>query len=111
MKKFKIVVNGKGYEVEVEELDAASSASAVKEASSAPKSTSGGEKVTAPLPGSVWKLKTAVGNSVKAGDVLLILEAMKMENEIQSPVDGVVSEVIVKEGASVDTGELLLVIA
>ena len=111
MKKFKIVVNGKGYEVEVEELDAASSASVATEAPPVLKNTSGGEKVTAPLPGSVWKLKTAVGNSVKAGDVLLILEAMKMENEIQSPVDGVISEVSVKEGASVDTGQLLVVIA
>lgn len=111
MKKFKIVVNGKGYEVEVEEINAASTTSVVKEAPPAPKRSSGGERITAPLPGTVLKLHTAAGNRVKAGDVLLILEAMKMENEIQSPFDGVVSEVSVKEGVSVDTGELLVVIA
>ena len=111
MKKFKIVVNGKAYEVEIEEIDAAPGTSTAKEASQAPKISSGGERITAPLPGTVLKLHAATGNRVKAGDVLLILEAMKMENEIQSPFDGVVSEVSVKEGTSVDTGELLVVIA
>ena len=118
MKKFKIVVNGKSYEVEVEELGSSSSAPAAKPAASAadaPKpaaaSPAGGEIITAPLPGSVWKLKTSAGSRVSAGDVLLILEAMKMENEIQSPIDGVVTEVRVAEGVSVDTGQVLMVIS
>jgi glutaconyl-CoA decarboxylase len=114
MRKFKIVVNGKAYEVEVEELNGAAVTSAASETAPAPSpapASAGGESITAPLPGTVWKLKTSQGASVKAGDVLLILEAMKMENEIQSPVDGVVSEVRVKEGAAVETGQVLVVIS
>jgi len=115
MKKFKIVVNGKAYEVEVEELDSSSSVPAAKPAAEAPKpaapSSAGGEIITAPLPGTVWKLKTSAGARVSAGDVIIILEAMKMENEIQSPIDGVVTEVRVTEGVSVDTGQVLMVIS
>lgn len=114
MRKFKIVVNGKSYEVEVEELNGNTAPSAARESAPAPQSipaSSGGESVTAPLPGTVWKIKKSAGESVKAGDVLLILEAMKMENEIQSPVDGVVTEVRVQEGAAVDTGQVLVVIS
>ncbi len=115
MKKFKIVVNGKAYEVEVEELDSSSSAPAVKPAAEVPKpaaaSSAGGEIITAPLPGTVWKLKTSAGSRVSAGDVIMILEAMKMENEILAPIDGIVTEVRVTEGVSVDTGQVLMIIS
>lgn len=119
MKKFKIVVNGKAYEVEVEELDSSSTAAASKPAAPSAEtvkpvsavSSSGGEVITAPLPGTVWKLKTSAGAKVSAGDVVIILEAMKMENEILAPIDGVVSEVRVTEGVSVDTGQVLMVIS
>lgn len=119
MKKFKIVVNGKAYEVEVEELDSSSSAAAQKPAApsaeavkpASPVPSSEGEVITAPLPGTVWKLKTSAGARVSAGDVIVILEAMKMENEILAPIDGTVTEVRVAEGVSVDTGQVLMIIS
>ena len=70
----------------------------------------GGETVKAPLPGTVLTIKTQVGAAVNAGDVLLILEAMKMENEIVAPVAGTVAQIIVAQGKSVNTGDAMLVI-
>jgi len=69
-----------------------------------------GEKINAPIPGKVLSIKVKPGDMVKAGDVVLILEAMKMENEIGSPVDGTVKQVVVKEGQSVNTGDVMIVI-
>ncbi|MDO4349584.1 MAG: biotin/lipoyl-containing protein, partial [Eubacteriales bacterium] len=70
----------------------------------------GGEKVTAPMPGTVLDVKVSQGASVKKGDILLILEAMKMENEIMAPCDGTVKQVVVNKGASVNSGDALIVI-
>ena len=70
----------------------------------------GGKEITAPLPGNMWKVKVADGQTVKRGDVLFIIEAMKMENEIFAPCDGTVASVSVTEGAAVSTGDLLCVI-
>jgi biotin carboxyl carrier protein len=64
--------------------------------------------VTSPMPGTVLKINVAAGQAVKAGDTLLILEAMKMENEIPAPADGVISKVSVTVGASVNTGDVLI---
>ena len=69
-----------------------------------------GKTITAPLPGNMWKVKTSNGQTVKRGDVLFIIEAMKMENEIFAPCDGTVSSVSVAEGSSVNTGDVLCVI-
>lgn len=77
---------------------------------SAPASPGGGERVCAPMPGNVWKVKAKNGDSVKKGDVLIILEAMKMENEIMAMCDGTISDFSVSEGQSLDSGALICVI-
>ena len=69
-----------------------------------------GTPVTAPLPGNVLQVKVSVGQAVKAGDVLVIIEAMKMENEVAAPSDGVVKQIVANKGAVVATGDTLLVI-
>lgn len=71
----------------------------------------GGEAVNSPLPGTILEIKVNPGDSVKAGQVLLLIEAMKMENEVCSPRDGTVSSVAVNKGATVDTGTLLITLA
>ena len=70
----------------------------------------GGEKVTAPMPGTVLDVKVSQGAAVKKGDLLLVLEAMKMENEILAPCDGTVKQVLAAKGASVNSGDALVVI-
>lgn len=124
MIKYIVTVNGTKYEVAVEEADpnavytpAAPKAEAPKaeapkaEAPKAPAAAApaDGAKVTAPLPGNILKVNYAVGDAVKKGDVLCILEAMKMENEVLAPCDGTVKNAVAK-GASVNTGDLIFVI-
>ncbi|MBQ1948481.1 MAG: biotin/lipoyl-binding protein [Clostridia bacterium] len=115
MKKYKVVVNGVAYEVDVELLSESEASAPVQVAApvqapvapvapAAP--VAGGENVNAPMPGTILDVKVANGQAVKKGDVLVILEAMKMENEILAPCDGTVSYVIAK-GSSVETGTLL----
>ncbi len=125
MRKFIVTVNGVSYDVEVEEKDAASVQPAVKEqtrtavqpaenkpAAVKPAAVSGaGNPVKAPLPGTVLEVRASRGQAVKAGDVLMILEAMKMENEILAPADGTVSEIVASKGAEVGTGDILLYLA
>jgi len=132
--KYKVTLNGKTYEIEVEagkamclaEYEAmvpaaapaaapvaapAAAAAAPAAPAAAPAVTvSGGESVNAPMPGTVLKVNVSVGQSVKKGDVLAVLEAMKMENEILAPCDGVISAVPATKGATVDTGDLLVAI-
>ncbi len=119
MKKYKIVVNGETFEVEVEELTttlptqtkaAATTRQAVTKKAKTQMTVHGLNNVTAPLPGNVNEIKVAVGNQVNAGDVLIILEAMKMENEITAPIDGMIKELLVKKGQVVQSSELLIVI-
>lgn len=135
MKKFNVTVNGKTYAVEVEEVGLgqggftyqpapqaapAPAATAPKVApapapapQAAPKATAApvdGETISAPMPGTILDIKVVEGKSVKEGDILLILEAMKMENEIVSPVDGVVSKIYVGNAATVSTGDPLITI-
>ena len=112
MKKYRVTVNGTPYEIELEELTGAAPAppsapaAAPAPAAAAP---AGGEQVTSPMPGTILDIKVAQGAAVKKGDVLMILEAMKMENEIMCPCDGKVSINIAK-GATVESGTLLCVI-
>ncbi len=123
--KYKITLKGRTYEVEVQrgeamlldEYDAAApvpaapaapAAAAAAPAAAAP--VSAGTKVEAPLPGNVLNVKVSVGQAVKAGDVLVIIEAMKMENEVAAPCDGVVKQIVADKGAVVATGDTLLVI-
>ena len=120
MKKYRVIVNGVQYEVELEAMDSASAVStpapvaapAAAPVPATPAATpAGGEKVTSPMPGNILAVNVSNGQSVKSGDILFILEAMKMENEILAPCDGVVSAVSVTKGQSVETGALLCVIA
>lgn len=119
MKNLRITVNGVAYDVQVEELgaDAAPAAPApVKAAAPAPKAApkkaaaGAGEKVAAPMPGTIVSVNVSDGQAVKKGDVLVVLEAMKMENEIKSPKDGTVTGIAVNKGESVDTGATLVTI-
>ncbi len=123
MKKYIVTVNGTKYEVAVEEADpnatyvpAAKTEAPKAEApkAEAPKAAAAaapadGAKVNAPLPGNILKVNCAVGDTVKKGTVLCILEAMKMENEVLAPCDGKIVSATAK-GATVNTGDLLFVI-
>ena len=80
-------------------------------AAAAPVSVAAGEVVAAPMPGNILSVNVAQGAAVKSGDILVILEAMKMENEILAPRDGTVAQVVVTKGATVDTGAPLVVLA
>ena len=109
MKKYRVNVNGTVFEVEIEEMTGAPAAPAVAAAApAAPAAPAGGEKITAPMPGTI--LTVNVTSTVKKGDVLMILEAMKMENEIMAPCDGTVTSVSVTKGAAVESGTLLCTI-
>ena len=85
MKKYRVNVNGTVFEVEIEEMTGAPAAPAAAPAPAAPAAPAGGEKITAPMPGTILAVNVANGSAVKKGDVLMILEAMKMENEIMCP--------------------------
>ena len=100
MKKYKVNVNGTVYEVAIELMDGAAAAAA----------PAGGEKVSSPMPGTILAVNVQNGSPVKKGDVLFILEAMKMENEIMAPCDGTAASVSVTKGATVESGTLLCVI-
>lgn len=103
MKKYRVNVNGTVYEVELEEITAPA-------ASAAPAAPAEGRRVVSPMPGNILSINVAAGETVKKGQVLMILEAMKMENEILSDCDGVVASVNTAKGSSVETGTLLCVI-
>ena len=110
MKKYRVNVNGTEFEVEIEEMTGAPAAPAAAPAPAAPAAPAGGEKITAPMPGTILAVNVTSGSAVKKGDVLVILEAMKMENEIMAPCDGAVTSVSVTKGAAVESGTLLCTI-
>lgn len=119
MRKFNIKVNGQAYEVEVEEVAGGFAPAPVVPVAAAPApavapvaapAPAGGTQLKAPMPGTVIDFKATNGAAVKKGQTVLILEAMKMENEIVAPADGVITFVASK-GASVNTDDLLAVIA
>ena len=124
-KKFNIIVDGVAHEVEVEELGGsfapvapvaaaapaaapkAAPAPAPKAAPAAPKAAAGAGDLTAPLQGTILSVDVNAGDSVKAGQTVVVIEAMKMENEIVAPADGVVKAIYVKKGDNVSAGDLL----
>ena len=113
--KYKVTLNGKTYEVEVEAGKAMLvdeyEAYAPAPAAAAPAVTlAAGETVSAPMPGNILSVNVSQGQAVKAGDILVILEAMKMENEIVAPRDGTIAQVVTAKGAVVDTGAPLIVL-
>ena len=114
MKKYRVNVNGTVYEVELEEITGAAPAAAPAPAAvaAAPVAAApaGGEQITSPMPGNILSVNVAAGDTVKKGQVLMILEAMKLENEIMCPCDGKVVSVSVAKGAAVESGTLLCVI-
>ena len=131
--KYKVTLNGRTYEVEVEagkamlldEYEAivptapaapeaapvAAPAAAPAAPAAAPVVTAKGETVNAPMPGTILKVNVSAGQAVKAGDVLCVLEAMKMENDIKAPRDGQIAQVVAAKGSTVDTGAVLVVLA
>ncbi|MBQ6380123.1 MAG: biotin/lipoyl-binding protein [Clostridia bacterium] len=112
MKNYKITVNGKTYDVTVEEAGAAPAAATTAQpaAPAQPKASAsaGATTVKAPMPGTILDIKVAAGNAVKKGDVLCILEAMKMENDICAPADGVVDAILVNKGDSVEVNAAII---
>ena len=108
MKNYKVIVNGTAYEVAVEEIAASEVNTTAAAPAAAPVAApAGGEKVTSPMPGTILDVKVAEGQAVKAGDLLVVLEAMKMENEILAPCDGTVAGLAVAKGATVESGAVI----
>ena len=116
MKAYKVTVNGNVYEITLEVIDKedvkpvaapAAHAAPAPAAPAAPAASAEGAAVTAPMPGTILKVNVKNGDTVKKGDVLMVLEAMKMENEIMAAADGVVAGVSVSEGATVEAGAVL----
>jgi len=122
IKNYRVTVNGQSYDVAVEEAGSVASfaqpapaaqpvaapqpvVQAAAQAAAPVAAPAGASTVKAPMPGTVLSLKVSPGQSVKRGDVLLILEAMKMENEISAPTDGVVAAIRVQAGSTVNTGD------
>lgn len=117
MKNLKITVNGVSYDVQVEELGGSAPVSSASVQTTAPAVTAApaaspasGEPVNSPMPGTIVSVAVSAGQTVKAGDVLVVLEAMKMENEIKAPKDGTIASVNVNKGDAVESGTLLVTI-
>lgn len=122
--KYVVTLNGKNYEVEVTECDAVllnvtdaapvaapvAAAAPAAPAAPAPAAVAGdGTKVPSPMPGTILSVNVSVGQAVKTGDVLMVLEAMKMENDIVAPCDGTVKQLLVSKGSTVNTDDVLAV--
>lgn len=135
--KYVVTLNGKNYEVDVTETDAivtgitevpvmvaaAPAVAPVAAPAEAPKAeetpaapsapaapTASGTQVKAPMPGTILAVKASAGQTVKAGDVIVVLEAMKMENDIVAPCDGTIKEIVVTKGTTVNTDDILAII-
>ena len=110
MKKYSVVVNGTAYEVEIEEMNASEAVKNASAPSPAPASSGSGEVIKAPMPGNILDVRIKAGDQVRSGQVLMILEAMKMENEIMCPHDGKIISVAVSKGDTVEPDTVLCVL-
>jgi biotin carboxyl carrier protein len=118
METYSVTVNGITYEVQVEKKSSGSASAPAARVSAAPgpqevrkpASAAQGEKITAGAAGKVWKIVTAEGQTVKAGDTIVILEAMKMEIPVVAPRNGVIGQIVISEGSPVEAGDLLATI-
>lgn len=117
MNAYKVTLNGKVYEFTIEKINkedikpAEAPKTAATPAAPAAPVAGNGEKVVSPMPGTILSVNVTAGQAVKKGDVLFILEAMKMENEIMAPADGTIAAVSTTKGASVEAGALLCTFA
>ncbi|NLB61501.1 MAG: biotin/lipoyl-binding protein [Clostridiales bacterium] len=115
MRKYNVKLNGQVFEVEVEEILEGAKAintSVVEKPKPQPQVVySGGEKILAPMPGTILRVNIKNGDQVKKGDCLFILEAMKLENEIMAPHDGKIASVNISQGATVNAKDVLCVLA
>jgi biotin carboxyl carrier protein len=119
MKKFNIKVNGTAYEVEVEEVKSAApakaaapkAAPAAAPVAAAPKAPAGAKVVEAPLPGTITKILVTPGQTIKSGEVVIKMEAMKMENDITSEFAGTVKAILVEQGGQVQSGQAMIELA
>ena len=124
--KYRVTMNGRTYEVQVEAgkamllgeynaiapaVPGVAAAEAAPACAAAPVITGAGSRVDAPMPGTIVKVNVSAGQAVQAGQVLIVLEAMKMENEILAPKAGTIAQVLVSSGSNVDTGTPLVVLA
>ena len=112
MKAYKVTVNGNVYEITLEVIDksevkTSAPAAPAPAPAPAPAASAAGTSITAPMPGTILKVNVKNGDAVKKGDVLMVLEAMKMENEIMAPADGVVAGISVSDGTAVEAGAVL----
>lgn len=111
MRHYRVNVNGTAYEIAIEEISAEEAKNAAPAPAAAPASVpAGGITVSAPMPGTILSVNVSAGQTVNKGDVLMILEAMKMENEIMAPESGKIASVNVQKGATVKTGDVLCVL-
>jgi biotin carboxyl carrier protein len=115
LRKFRIKIDGKLFEAEVEEIGSSSPAAAVSKPRPSTAQVSqpaviSGNAITAPMPGKIISLKVSTGQQVQAGDVVLILEAMKMEQEIKAPSGGTIAEILVNAGDTVKKEQALILI-
>ena len=129
--KYVVTLNGKNYEVEVNETEAvlvsvsdaatvaapvaapaapAAPAAAPATPAAAPAVSAEGTTIPSPMPGTILSVSVSVGQTIKSGDVLMVLEAMKMENDIVAPCDGTVKQLLVSKGSTVNTDDVLVVI-
>lgn len=122
--KYIVTLNNKRYEVEVDEskveltsvseasvpMTAAAAVEPVTEGSAEPQQAAEGVRVTSPMPGTILDVKASVGSRVKSGEPLMVLEAMKMENDVVAPSDGTVEQILVSKGSTVETDQILAVI-
>ena len=124
--KYEVMLNNKKYEIEVDECSVvltavtevapvvsapiAAPAPVAAPAPAASASSSEGTTVASPMPGTILSINVTNGQTVRAGEVLMVLEAMKMENDIVAPSDGIVKQVLVTKGSTVDTDQVLLII-